>query len=259
MIGGMSTVSDGDARGLLEVASAIEYDPRHDGFTAAGLQALLELLGADWISYCDRPLEPPHFAVKTEVESRPFAGHVPELEAIFLTHKPEYALGSPLGNANGVTLIGDLAPRSVWRRTAFYNEWCREIRIEPQAKVALTVPGSRSRSLMIDLADDALRPFGARERTLLTLIRPLFMRPIAAFEALKQRHRALRLTARELEVLDLVRRGMTNGEIAAELFLSPATVRTHLEHAFSKIGVHTRTAAIARLAEISRPDARGGA
>jgi DNA-binding CsgD family transcriptional regulator len=110
---------------------------------------------------------------------------------------------------------------------------------------------------MFDLADDALRPFGERERTLLKLIRPLFMRPIAVFEAVKQRHCALRLTARELEVLELVRLGLTNGEIAAELFLSPATVRTHLEHAFAKIGVHTRTGAIARLAEISRTGGGG--
>jgi len=39
---------------------------------------------------------------------------------------------------------------------------------------------------------------------------------------------------------------LTNQEIAALLLVSPHTVRTHLEHAFKKLGVHTRTAAVAR-------------
>jgi DNA-binding CsgD family transcriptional regulator len=63
------------------------------------------------------------------------------------------------------------------------------------------------------------------------------------------RQRALGLTPRELEVLGFVREGMTNGEIATQLFVSPATVRSHLESAFAKIGAHTRTEAIARLSE----------
>jgi len=39
---------------------------------------------------------------------------------------------------------------------------------------------------------------------------------------------------------------LTNQEIAALLLVSPHTVRTHLEHAYKKLQVHTRTAAVAR-------------
>ena len=38
-----------------------------------------------------------------------------------------------------------------------------------------------------------------------------------------------------------------NAEIAEILWLSPSTVRKHLENAYGKLGVHTRTAAVARL------------
>jgi DNA-binding NarL/FixJ family response regulator len=52
------------------------------------------------------------------------------------------------------------------------------------------------------------------------------------------------LSRREVEVLELVARGATNRQVAAELFISEATVKTHLLHAFGKLGVGDRTAAV---------------
>ena len=52
------------------------------------------------------------------------------------------------------------------------------------------------------------------------------------------------LSPRELEVLRLVARGQTNGEIAKELSISEATVKTHLLRTFGKLGVSDRTAAV---------------
>jgi DNA-binding CsgD family transcriptional regulator len=54
------------------------------------------------------------------------------------------------------------------------------------------------------------------------------------------------LTAREREVLAWVARGKTNAEIARLLWLAPSTVRKHLENVYAKLGVSTRTAAVAR-------------
>lgn len=55
------------------------------------------------------------------------------------------------------------------------------------------------------------------------------------------------LSPRELEVLALVAQGLTNGEVADRLYLSPRTVHAHLSTIFRKLGVSSRTAA-ARLA-----------
>ncbi|MFJ8660852.1 response regulator [Streptomyces sp. NPDC093795] len=53
------------------------------------------------------------------------------------------------------------------------------------------------------------------------------------------------LTKRELEVLQLVGDGLSNQQISKVLFLSQATVKSHLVHVFAKLGVDSRTAAVA--------------
>ncbi|MEU6389035.1 response regulator transcription factor [Streptomyces sp. NPDC046939] len=53
------------------------------------------------------------------------------------------------------------------------------------------------------------------------------------------------LSAREREVLLLVSKGTSNKEIARELFISEATVKTHLTHIYAKLGVKDRAAAVA--------------
>ncbi len=55
-----------------------------------------------------------------------------------------------------------------------------------------------------------------------------------------------RLSAREMEILALVAEGCPNKEIASRLFISSATVRTHLMHIYDKLHVHCRTQAAAK-------------
>ncbi|HOC12986.1 MAG TPA: response regulator transcription factor [Propionicimonas sp.] len=55
---------------------------------------------------------------------------------------------------------------------------------------------------------------------------------------------ATTLTQRELEVLQRAAGGLSNHQIAAELFVTVATVKTHLAHSYAKLGAPSRTAAI---------------
>jgi DNA-binding CsgD family transcriptional regulator len=70
-----------------------------------------------------------------------------------------------------------------------------------------------------------LRQLGVRRR----LVSP--KRPDAGWEA---------LTDSEIAVVRLVAEGMTNREVASQLYVSPHTVSTHLRHAFSKLGINSR-------------------
>ena len=55
------------------------------------------------------------------------------------------------------------------------------------------------------------------------------------------------LTDREREILERVAAGKTNAEIAEAIWIAPGTVRKHLENVYEKLGVHSRTAAVATL------------
>jgi DNA-binding NarL/FixJ family response regulator len=52
------------------------------------------------------------------------------------------------------------------------------------------------------------------------------------------------LTARELSILELVAKGMSNKQIGKQLFISDRTVQAHLSNIFSKLGVNSRTEAV---------------
>jgi DNA-binding CsgD family transcriptional regulator len=71
---------------------------------------------------------------------------------------------------------------------------------------------------------------------------------------------SLGLSARELEVMALIAGGHTNGEIAAHLFLAEKTVKNHVRRIYSKLGVDSRSTAIAHwLATRAAPRRLGAA
>lgn len=75
--------------------------------------------------------------------------------------------------------------------------------------------------------------------------------PVVADRLLARLRNPMRtLSARELEVLRQVSHGRSNREVAKALFLSEATVKTHLVHVFEKLGVDSRTGAVARAREL---------
>ena len=73
------------------------------------------------------------------------------------------------------------------------------------------------------------------------------LQPFAPNAAQQQ---TLGITARELEVLTLVAGGLSNREIAAQLFVSENTVKTHCARAFDKLGAARRTQAVQRGKEL---------
>jgi LuxR family transcriptional regulator, maltose regulon positive regulatory protein len=99
------------------------------------------------------------------------------------------------------------------------------------------------------LADLGVAAWAGREPT--GGVSPAYLGTLlAAFPGQRQgRHRAglvEPLTEREVEVLRLLAAGRSNAEMAGQLFVEQSTVKTHLIHLYSKLGVHSRTQAVAR-------------
>jgi DNA-binding NarL/FixJ family response regulator len=124
-------------------------------------------------------------------------------------------------------------------------EVCRELREAFGASVSIVfLSGARGESfdrvagLMLGADDYLVKPFAADE--LLERVRSLIRRsPGVASGA------ASKLTNREHQVLQLLAQGLDQKEIASRLVVSPRTVGTHIEHIFAKLGVHSRSQAVA--------------
>jgi two-component system, NarL family, response regulator LiaR len=72
----------------------------------------------------------------------------------------------------------------------------------------------------------------------------------APFAPNTARQQTLGITARELEILTLIAGGLSNREIATQLFVSENTVKTHCSRAFDKLGAARRTQAVQRGKEL---------
>ena len=91
------------------------------------------------------------------------------------------------------------------------------------------------------------RLFAPRERIVEVAV-PAAPTPIVATDdTVRER---LGITRRELEILELVARGLSNREIGETLFVSENTVKTHCSRAFDKLGARRRTEAVQRSREL---------
>jgi DNA-binding NarL/FixJ family response regulator len=117
--------------------------------------------------------------------------------------------------------------------------------------------------LLLGADDYVLKPFEANE--LIARVRRSLRHRQNGFGAVEAAGSDLiaELTQREREVLALLAAGRSAAEIASDLVISPRTVSTHVQHVLKKLGVHSRTqaVAIAHRATLVAPDAhtRNGA
>lgn len=147
----------------------------------------------------------------------------------------------------GAYRLSDVVTTHELRRSLGYEVWFGALGFAHQLRVGLDATRRHGKEFSFDRGPG--RDFTARDCAVLDAVRPHLAARYALWRAglgtPAAKGNASGLTARELEVLSLVAEGMTNGEIAQRLWISPGTVRRHLENIYEKLDVHTRTAAVA--------------
>lgn len=112
-------------------------------------------------------------------------------------------------------------------------------------EILIGFPTGTLRSLRILLPREEGSRFGERELTLMELLLPHLQPLMRAVVEQAGTEPDPTLTARQREILCLVRLGMPNKRIGRLLGISEGTVRKHLENAFERLAVQSRTAAVA--------------
>lgn len=150
--------------------------------------------------------------------------------------------------APAVCALSERLPEAARGRNPFCLAFYRLLGVRDELKLWLPAPDGYVCGFWFTRHGTA-RDFHERERGLLELLGPHLA---AARQRWRLRHEDNCLSVREREVMALVADGLTNAAIARRLAVSTGTVRTHLDNIYEKLGVHTRTAAVAALSACRR-------
>jgi DNA-binding CsgD family transcriptional regulator len=151
------------------------------------------------------------------------------------------------GDLRAVVKTSDFYSARQWHSTGMYIDCIRPQGLEHHLGVTLReLPemAGPGRYVRLFLHRGPGPDFSERDRALLVLLRPHLHQ--ACLDAERCRHPVPRLTPRQNDLLHLVAAGHTNTQIARRLGISEGTVRTHLENIYERLGVSSRTAAVAR-------------
>jgi len=148
--------------------------------------------------------------------------------------------------------ITDVVDMATFTQTEFYELFDVA---SMRHNIQMRLPGEGRTHWTLEVARSG-KSFSQRDILMLDALRPglvsyeSYRRLAAALATLQVEvpasSNAAELTRRENEVLDLVAAGAANAAIAERLWISPGTVKKHLEHIYAKLEVGSRTAALAR-------------
>jgi DNA-binding CsgD family transcriptional regulator len=231
-----------DALSLIDVAHCAKDSEQ---FAQPVVEALARLVPGEIVGYNERELLSHRLLVSAEAPSVALPHEVTNAVTTFCGEYPLSMLRRH--SETGALKISDFASSAKLHRLDYYNHALRPLGIEHQMRLWLTAPPGVARFFYVSRRQTD-GDFVERDRDLLELVRPFLLAFHGPLDMqVADEENADGLTDRETEILAWVARGKTNQEIAALLVVSPHTIRKHLEHAYQKLRVHTRTAAVARV------------
>jgi DNA-binding CsgD family transcriptional regulator len=145
------------------------------------------------------------------------------------------------GDDRTVTMLSDFYSGREWKATPMFTDVMDGQGFEHELMCCLPATGTRSPRVVFFRGQGT--DFSERDRLVMALLRP-HLAEVARERGSAMAPTTATLTPRQTELLRLVAAGRSTAQIAETLFLSPATVRKHLENIFDRLGVTNRTAAV---------------
>jgi DNA-binding CsgD family transcriptional regulator len=240
-------LSQADLRHITRFLTALQPGTARDPFTRSTLAALTELIGADSAEYFElRRLDR---GVIASVESQDFEeapGSDEALRAFGHQNPLRWRRWHP---GHGPMRLSALTTRRALERLAFHDTYLRPNRLTDLLKVWLHSDDASVACVQLWRSGST---FDQRAEDLLAVLQHHLARARSdAIARAGEPQASESLTRREVEVLTWAMRAEPDEAIGARLGMSTATVGKHLEHAFEKLGVHSRTEALWR---VSAPD-----
>jgi DNA-binding CsgD family transcriptional regulator len=229
------------------VAEAATFEACHEPFPAPFLSALGRLVPCDSVTFSE--LDRVRRRVLGSVEEPAWDGPEPGVSYWEIRHEhPACHVHETTGDFRAHRVSDFMTTREL-HRTRLYAEWFRPQGVEEQLTVGLDAPLWHTKVFLF--SRETARAFDDRDCAVLDVLRPYLDSRYQLWDAQRRLAAARReadapgaLTTRERQVIELVADGLTNAEVAERLWISPGTVRRHLENVYAKLGVHTRTAAV---------------
>jgi DNA-binding CsgD family transcriptional regulator len=234
-------LSDQDLALLLDAAGRCgECCPPPVAAVEDVLDAVASLVGCDvafWDWYHLRPGLDDHGIVSATRTSAPRQAPL----GPWLDHLDEHPIMS--GRHGPVTMISDVLDGSSLEETWLFQEALTPAGVA--SEIGMELSHDPDEMSVVVLSRGPGMPFDERDRMLLRLLRP------HVDAAIRRVTRPVpQVTPRELQVVRLVRDGLTNAQVARRLGIAEATVAKHLEHVFSRTGARSRTQAVALCADL---------
>jgi DNA-binding CsgD family transcriptional regulator len=240
----MEELRSRDVRQVLEFVEIAWAVAGERPFTVETLAALVELVPSDLVDYCD--LDRVRRCALDYVEVGQGGGdddwelfwRIADVHPL-CHHQQAYADFS-------ATRLSDVISRPRLVNSRIYADWFRPSSIAAELEMGIAPSRIRTRNFILDRTHGE---YSDRDRAVLEAVRPHLRR----IHEMTELRRAVgdsvqedidRLTDREAEILELVAAGLTNAGIAERLWISPGTVKKHLENVYAKLGVANRTAAV---------------
>ena len=245
----MSEVARPDLHGVLNVLDAADRSQPIPGhFAAEVLVSLASLVACDQLSYVDMDIATCTTFMLDDCEggrvsylAKPRTNH----DDAFFRHyasTPSCSYPTRTGDHRTVTMRSDFMTDQAWLQSPMYLDCLAEHDVRSEMMCPLLSTGTRTRRLLFFRT--GRQEFTDLDRSVLVLLRPHLVDVLRRSSATAS---SAPLTPRQRELMQLVAAGRSNAQIAAQLFLSPHTVRKHLENVFKRLDVSSRTEAVARV------------